>query len=154
MITIVLHNPQIPPNTGNIMRLCSNTGFNLHIIEPIGFPLDDKSLKRAKLDYFSEIKPIIHKNYNSFINTIDKKKIYAVTKFGKRVYSEIKYEKNIFLLFGSEINGLPRIIMSEMENRSLKIPMINDSRSLNLSNSVAIVAYEAWRQLKFSSANL
>ena len=154
MINIVLYNPQIPPNTGNIMRLCANTGFSLHIIEPVGFPLDDKSLKRAKLDYFSDINPLIYKNYKSFIDTIDEKKIYAVTKFGTKVYSDIKYNKDIFLLFGSETTGLPKVILSKLKNRSIKIPMINDSRSLNLSNSVAIVVYEVWRQLKFSSANL
>ena len=154
MINIVLYSPQIPPNTGNIMRLCANTGFSLHIIEPLGFPLDDKSLKRAKLDYFSDINPIIYKNYKSFIEAIDEKKIFAVTKFGTRIYSDIKYDKDIFLLFGSETSGLPERILSKLKNRSIKIPMINDSRSLNLSNSVAIVVYEVWRQLKFSSANL
>ena len=154
MINIVLYSPQIPPNTGNIMRLCSNTGFTLHIIKPLGFHLDNKSLKRAKLDYFSDINPIIHKNYESFADAIDEKNIYAVTKFGTTVYSEIKYNKDIFLLFGSETTGLPKIILSKLKNRSIKIPMINDSRSINLSNSVAIVAYEVWRQLKFSSANL
>ena len=154
MINIVLYNPQIPPNTGNIMRLCSNTGFSLHIIEPVGFPLDDKSLKRAKLDYFSDINPIIYKNYKNFIDVIDEKKIYAVTKFGSKIYTEIKYDKDIFLLFGSETTGLPEVILSKLKNRSIKIPMINDSRSLNLSNSVAIVMYEVWRQLKFSGADL
>ena len=154
MINIVLYNPQIPPNTGNIMRLCSNTGFRLHIIEPAGFSLDDKSLKRARLDYFSDINPIIYKNYKSFLDAVDEKKIYAVTKFGTRMYSEIKYDKDIFLLFGSETTGLPKIILSKLKNRSIKIPMINDSRSINLSNSVAIVVYEVWRQLKFSSINL
>ena len=136
------------------MRLCANTGFSLHIIEPLGFPLDDKSLKRAKLDYFSNINPTIHKNYKSFIDVIDDKRIYAVTKYGTRIYTEIKYDKDIFLLFGSETNGLPNVILSKLKNRSIKIPMINDSRSLNLSNSVAIVVFEVWRQLKFSSANL
>ena len=154
MINIVLYNPQIPPNTGNIMRLCSNTGFSLHIVQPTGFPLDDKSLKRAKLDYFSDINPTIHKNFKSFIDSTDEKKIYAVTKFGKRIYSEIKYDEDIFLLFGSETNGLPKVILNKLKNRSIKIPMINDSRSLNLSNSVAVVAYEVWRQLKFSSADV
>ena len=154
MINIVLYNPQIPPNTGNIMRLCSNTGFTLHIIEPVGFLLDNKSLKRAKLDYFSNINPIIHKNYEIFIDAVNERKIYAVTKFGTTTYSEIKYDKDIFLLFGSETTGLPKIILSKLKNRLIKIPMINDSHSLNLSNSVAIVAYEVWRQLKFSSANL
>ena len=154
MINIVLYNPQIPPNTGNIMRLCANTGFSLHIIKPLGFSLDDKSLKRAKLDYFSDINPIIYKNYKSFIDLIDEKKIYAVTKFGTRIYSEIKYDKDVFLLFGSETTGLPKVILSKLKNRSIKIPMINESRSLNLSNSVAIIVYEIWRQLKFSGANL
>ncbi|MAK09209.1 MAG: tRNA (uridine(34)/cytosine(34)/5-carboxymethylaminomethyluridine(34)-2'-O)-methyltransferase TrmL [Rhodobacteraceae bacterium] len=154
MITIVLYNPQIPPNTGNIMRLCSNTGFSLHIIEPIGFPLDDKSLKRAKLDYFSQINPIIHKNYKSFMNSVDENKVYAVSKFGKKRYNNIRYFNNIFLLFGSETHGLPKLILNKLENRSLKIPMIKDSRSINLSNSVSIVAYEVWRQLKFSGADL
>ena len=154
MINIVLYNPQIPPNTGNIMRLCSNTGFSLHIVQPTGFPLDDKSLKRAKLDYFSDINPTLHKNFKSFIDSTDEKKIYAVTKFGKRIYSEIKYDEDIFLLFGSETNGLPKVILNKLKNRSIKIPMINDSRSLNLSNSVAVVAYEVWRQLKFSSADV
>ena len=154
MINIVLYNPQIPPNTGNIMRLCSNTGFKLHIIEPVGFSLDDKSLKRAKLDYFTKINPTIYKNYKSFFETIDEKKIYAVTKFGKKIYSEIEFNKNIFLLFGSETSGLPTEILKHLENRSIKIPMIYKSRILNLSNSVAVVAYEVWRQLKFSSADL
>ena len=154
MLSLVLYSPQIPPNTGNIMRLCSNIGFSLHLIKPLGFNLDDKSLKRAKLDYFSDINPIIYKNYKSFIDAIDEKKIYAVTKFGTRIYSKIKYDKDIFLLFGSETTGLPKVILRKLKNRSIKIPMINDSRSLNLSNSVAIVVYEVWRQLKFSSANL
>ena len=154
MINIVLYNPQIPPNTGNIMRLCSSTGFSLHIIEPVGFPLDDKSLKRAKLDYFSDVNPVIYKNYKTFIDAIDEKKVYAVTKFGKRIYSDIQYDNDIFLLFGSETTGLPNEILSKLKNRSIKIPMINDSRSINLSNSVAIVVYEVWRQLKFSSINL
>ena len=154
MINIVLYNPQIPPNTGNIMRLCSNTGFKLHIIEPLGFPLDDKSLKRAKLDYFSDVSPMIYRNYKSFIDAIDEEKIYAVTKFGTRIYSKIKYDKDIFLLFGSETKGLPKAILGKLKNRSIKIPMINNSRSLNLSNSVAVVVYEVWRQLKFSSADL
>ena len=106
------------------------------------------------MDYFSDINPTIHKNYISFIEAIDDKKIYAVTKFGTRIYSEIKYDKDIFLLFGSETTGLPKVILSKLKNRSIKIPMINDSRSLNLSNSVAIIVFEVWRQLKFSGANL
>ena len=103
----------------------------------------------TKLEFYSH-----SKNYKSFIDAIDEKKIYAVTKFGTRIYSKIKYDKDIFLLFGSETTGLPKVILRKLKNRSIKIPMLNDSRSLNLSNSVAIVVYEVWRQLKFSSADL
>jgi tRNA (cytidine/uridine-2'-O-)-methyltransferase len=154
MITIVLFNPQIPPNTGNIMRLCSNTGFNLHIIEPTGFPLNEKSLRRAKLDYKTQVNPIIHKSFRDFIETIDENRLFIVSKFGKNFYTNIKFDEDIYLLFGSETSGLPKNILTKFKKRSLKIPMINDSRSLNLSNSVSIVVYEVWRQLKFSGAKL
>ena len=154
MISIVLFNPQIPPNTGNIMRLCSNTGFHLHIIKPIGFSLDEKSLRRAKLDYFSDIIPKIHENFQSFVKNIDAKQIYLVSKFGKKIYSKINFKQNIYLVFGSETCGLPNQILQKYRNQSLRIPMIKKSRSLNLSNSVSIIAYEVWRQLKFSGAKL
>ena len=152
MISIVLYSPQIPPNTGNIMRLCSNTGFQLHIIEPAGFPLDDKSLKRAKLDYFTETSPILHKSFDEFLRKAGENKVYVISKYGKRVYTEVTYDINSFLVFGTETQGLPKEILTKFENRSLKIPMIKDSRSINLSNSVSIIVYEAWRQLKFSGA--
>ena len=154
MISIILYNPQIPPNTGNIMRLCSNTGFHLHIIKPTGFPLDEKSLRRAKLDYFSDFMPKIHNNFQSFLNEVNVRNVYIVSKFGKKVYTDINFKKNIFLVFGSETNGVPKYILEKFKNQSLKIPMINKSRSLNLSNSVSIVVYEVWRQLKFSGAKL
>ena len=154
MISIVLYNPQIPPNTGNIMRLCSNTGCNLHIIEPAGFSLDDKSLRRAKLDYFSNTSVIIHQSFKIFLDNIDASKIFVVSKFGQSFYNDVKFRKNIFLLFGSENTGLPPEILNMFKNRSLKIPMIDKSRSINLSNSVAIVVYEVWRQLKFCGAKL
>ena len=154
MVTLVLYKPQIPPNTGNIMRLCANTGVDLHIIEPAGFPLDDKSLRRAKLDYFNETSPILHKNFDNFLKDINQNNVFVISKFGKNLYTDIKYNKNIFLIFGTETKGLPNKILNKFKNRSLKIPMINNSRSINLSNSVSIVVYEVWRQLKFSGAKL
>ena len=154
MISIVLYCPEIPPNTGNIMRLCSNTGFALHIIKPTGFPLDDKSLIRAKLDYYSSITPKIYLDFNDFKNQVDLRNVFAITKFGNQIYSKVKFKKNIFLLFGSETKGLPNNIIELLSNRSLRVPMVDQSRSINLSNTVALVAYEAWKQLKFSGAKL
>ena len=154
MMSIVLYQPQIPPNTGNIMRLCFNTGSTLHIIKPTGFPLDEKSLKRARMDYFSNTKPIIHESFESFMSEKKEKNIYAVTKFGKSIYSEVNFSNNIYLLFGSETKGLPAYIIKILKYNSIKIPMMEHSRSLNLSNSVSIVVYEVWKQLKFSGAKL
>ena len=154
MISIVLYCPEIPPNTGNIMRLCSNTGFTLHIIKPTGFPLDNKSLIRAKLDYYSSITPKIYRDFNDFKKQVDLNKVFAITKFGNRIYSKVKFKRNIFLLFGSETKGLPNDILDLLSDRSLRVPMVDQSRSINLSNTVALVAYEAWKQLKFSGAKL
>ncbi len=152
MISIVLYCPEIPPNTGNIMRLCSNTGFSLHIIKPMGFSLDERSLIRAKLDYYSSITPKIYKDFNDFKKKVNLNKVFAITKFGNKIYSKEKFKKNIFLLFGSETKGLPDDIIKTLRDRSLRVPMANQSRSINLSNTVALVAYEAWKQLKFSGA--
>ena len=154
MISIVLYCPEIPPNTGNIMRLCSNTGFTLHIIKPTGFPLDNKSLIRAKLDYYSSTKPKIYIDFNDFRNQVNLKNVFAITKFGNQIYSKVKFKRNIFLLFGSETKGLPKDITELLSERSLRVPMVDQSRSINLSNTVALVAYEAWKQLKFSGAKL
>ena len=103
MISIVLYCPEIPPNTGNIMRLCSNTGFTLHIIKPTGFPLDNKALIRAKLDYYSSITPKIYRDFNDFKKQVDLNKVFAITKFGNQIYSKVKFKRNIFLLFGNYI---------------------------------------------------
>ena len=154
MISIVLYRPEIPPNTGNIMRLCSNMGFTLHIIKPTGFSLDNKSLIRAKLDYYSSITPKIYIDFNDFKRQVDLKNVFAITKFGNQIYSKVKFKRNIFLLFGSETKGLPNNIIELLSNRSLRVPMVDQSRSINLSNTVALVAYEAWKQLKFSGAKL
>tara|TARA_B100001027_G_C16219625_1_gene309161 strand:- start:528 stop:989 length:462 start_codon:yes stop_codon:yes gene_type:complete len=151
MVDIVLYNPQIPPNTGNIMRLCSNTGFTLHLIEPLGFKLDEKSLKRAKLDYFSNIDPIIHKSFDDCFKVLDINNIYIISKYGYRNYDKAQFNTKSVILFGSESKGLPDLILSKYKGNTYKIPMIKNSRSLNLSNAVAVIAYEAWKQLKFSS---
>ena len=154
MINIVLYNPQIPPNTGNIMRLCANTGFSLHIIEPSGFPLDDKSLKRAKLDYFSNIEPKIYEDLETYCKSIDVANLVIISKFGKKKYTEAKFNKNSIIVFGSETKGLPKPFIDNHESKTYRIPMLSNSRSLNLSNAAAIIAYEAWKCLNFSGEGI
>ena len=154
MVAIILYQPEIPPNTGNIMRLCSNIGFALHIIKPIGFNLDEKSLRRAKMDYFANRTPNLYDSFEQFITKEEPSKIYPITKFGRKIYTEVYFKKNSYLLFGSETRGLPKEILKRYSKNTLKIPMQKENRSLNLSNAVAIVSYEAWRQLKFSGAIL
>ena len=153
MLDIVLYQPQIPPNTGNIMRLCANTGFRLHLIGPLGFDLDDKKLRRAGLDYkeFQEIRT--HKNWAQYSASTNSKTCYAFSTKGTQPYSSIRFRADDQLLFGSETSGLPLKIREEIGPQYLfKIPMIAGSRSLNLSNAAAIVAYEAWRQLEFANS--
>ena len=154
MVTLVLYKPQIPPNTGNIMRLCTNTGFKLHLIKPLGFDLDDKSLKRAKLDYFSNTDPLIFENLETYIENINKNNLVIVTKFGKNKYIDANFTNNSIIMFGSEIDGLPKKFINKYENKTFRIPMLNNSRSLNLSNAAAIMAYEAWKSLNFSGGGL
>ena len=150
MITLVLYKPQIPPNTGNIMRLCSNTGFQLHLIKPLGFHLDDKSLKRAKLDYFSNTEPIVFEDLDMYVKNTNIRNLIIITKFGKNKYTEAKFANNSVIIFGSETEGLPKNFIKKYENKTFRIPMRNNSRSLNLSNAAAIISYEAWKSLNFS----
>ena len=154
MVTLVLYKPQIPPNTGNIMRLCSNTGFKLHLIKPLGFNLDDKSLKRAKLDYFSNTDPLIFEDLDLYIKNINIKNLVIISKFGKQKYTDAQFTNNSIIIFGSETDGLPKDYIEKYKNKTFRIPMLNDSRSLNLSNAVAIIAYEAWKSLNFSGEGL
>ena len=154
MPTLILYQPKIPPNTGNIMRLCSNIGFKLHLIKPLGFNLQDKNLKRAKLDYFTDTAPVVFEDLNSYCKNINMKNLIIITKFGKKNYTEANFTNNSIILFGSEIKGLPEKFIESNENKTYKIPMLKDSRSLNLSNAVAVVAYEAWKSLNFSGAGL
>ena len=150
MLNIVLFEPEIPPNTGNIIRLCANTGYHLHVIEPCGFELDDKRLRRAGLDYheFSALK--IHKDYQSFLEKESPTNLFACSTKGTRKHTDAKYSKGDYLIFGPETRGLPLDILDNLPAENiLRLPMVKNSRSLNLSNSVAIFVYESWRQLGF-----
>lgn len=150
MLNIVLYTPQIPPNTGNIIRLMANTGFNLHLIEPLGFDLEEKQLRRAGLDYHDLSCMTRHKDFVHFIESVKPKRLFAITTKGQTRYSDVSYQQGDTLLFGSETSGLPEDVMSQIAPESrLRIPMQPNNRSLNLSNSVSILAYEAWRQMSF-----
>ncbi len=150
MLKVALYEPEIPPNTGNIIRLCANTGFELHLIEPLGFNLDDKRCRRAGLDYHEFARVNTHKNYNEFSTSIDSSRIFACSTKGTKNYADVNFQKDDVLLFGPETRGLPAEILSQCQSEHIiRIPMLANSRSLNLSNSVAIIVYEAWRQLKF-----
>jgi tRNA (cytidine/uridine-2'-O-)-methyltransferase len=150
MLDIVLYEPEIPPNTGNIMRLCRNTGFKLHLIEPLGFDLDSKKLLRARLDYNEYYSTKVYSDWTEYKKLNIEKKIYGFSTKGKTCFSDAAYEPGNALLFGPETRGLPEQIFQEIGVENiLKIPMISDSRSLNLSNAAAIVVYEAWRQLAY-----
>ena len=150
MLDIVLYEPEIPPNTGNIIRLCANTGFRLHLIEPLGFELDDKRLRRAGLDYneFQDLR--IHQDWPAYLESVNPKNIYALSTKGTINYSSINYQPNDTLLFGPETRGLPEHILNSIgANNILRLPMQASSRSLNLSNTVAIVTYEAWKKIGY-----
>ena len=153
MLHIALYGPEIPPNTGNIIRLCANTGYFLHLIEPMGFAWDDKRLRRAGLDYheFAEIKR--HANFENFLSTIGNARIFACTTKGKAYPSEAGFIAGDVLLFGPETRGLPMSIIESLpEAQRLRIPMLPQSRSMNLSNAVSVFVYESWRQLGFPGA--
>ncbi len=150
MLNIVLFEPEIPPNTGNIIRLCANTGFQLHLIEPMGFVLDDKKLRRAGLDYHEWAAAKIHKNYDAFLETEVPDRIFAFTTKGEKYYHSTEFKVNDYLMFGPETRGIPEEIRNKIpQEQWLRIPMKESSRSLNLSNTVALVVYEAWRQFDF-----
>lgn len=150
MFHIALYEPQIAPNTGNIIRLIANNGCHLHLIEPLGFDFEEKKLRRAGLDYHDLANVTRHKNYHEFLAAISGQRILACTTKGSRPHSELEYQPDDVLLFGSETAGLPTDIMDSIPlEQRLRIPMVANNRSLNLSNSVAIISYEAWRQCGF-----
>lgn len=146
MVHIILFEPEIPPNTGNIIRLCANTGCTLHLIEPLGFPLDDKRMKRAGLDYHEFANIQVYPDLEACLANIAGA-VYAFTTKAKTLYSEVNYQPIDALLFGPETRGLPENIRAQFS--CVRLPMLPNSRSLNLSNSVAVAVYEAWRQNEF-----
>ncbi len=151
---VVLFEPEIPPNTGNIIRLCANTGCSLHLVEPLGFELDEKRLRRAGLDYGEFAEVSVHPSLDEALAAIGAQvtsnRVYALTTKGTRSYCDVVFQPGDILVFGPETRGLPAEVLGEVgQQRCLTIPMRPDSRSLNLSNSVAVVVYEAWRQQGF-----
>jgi tRNA (cytidine/uridine-2'-O-)-methyltransferase len=146
---VVLVEPEIPPNTGNVSRTCAVTGTTLHLVEPLGFSIDERQLKRAGLDYWPYLKLHVHKNLQQFIDTLPERNFWLLTTKGKRSYADITYHQDDYLVFGKETAGLPAELLSAYPDRCVRIPMGPDVRSLNLSNSVAIVLYEALRQQQF-----
>lgn len=149
MLNIVLYEPEIPANTGNIGRTCCATGVRLHLIEPLGFSISDKALKRAGMDYWQKLDVTTYVNYQDFLDRNPDAKIYMATTKARHTYSEVSYEEDAYIMFGPESRGIPEEILVENPDTSIRIPMNEDIRSLNLSNSVAIVLYEALRQHDF-----
>ena len=152
MFHIALFEPEIPPNTGNIIRLCANTGCQLHLIHPLGFELDDTRLKRAGLDYreYAEVKQ--HQDFSQFMQQVDNNRVFALSTKGKKGFYDISYKPGDTFLFGPETRGLPDDVRAQLADHVVRMPMLPDSRSLNLSNTAAIVVYEAWRQQGFKGA--
>jgi tRNA (cytidine/uridine-2'-O-)-methyltransferase len=153
MLDVVLFQPQIPPNTGNIIRLCANSGFRLHLIEPLGFDLEDKKLRRAGLDYHEFAAIQRHENFNAFMLKEQPKRVLAITTKTNNFYGDISFEPGDYLLFGSETAGLPEEVRVQIPDQDkIRIPMLKESRSMNLSNAAAVIVYDAWRQLGFPNA--
>ncbi len=153
MFNIVLYEPEIPPNTGNIMRLCANSGAQLHLVKPLGFRIDDRSLTRAGMDYRDRACMSVHEDWASCLAALEGRRIFALTTKASRPYTQAQFQEGDVLLFGPETRGLPMDILHSLpESQRLRIPMLPDSRSLNLSNSVAVIVFEGWRQLGFSGA--
>lgn len=153
MFHVVLHRPEIPPNTGNIIRLCANTGARLHLIRPLGFELDDRRLRRAGLDYHEYAGIEVHDDLDAFLRAAQPPRLYACSTRGRVLYCAPRFEAGDAFLFGCETCGLPAEILAGVpEERRLRLPMRPANRSLNLSNAVAVVVYEAWRQLGFPGA--
>lgn len=152
-MNIVLLEPEIPANTGNIGRTCVATGTSLHLIEPLGFRLDEKSIKRAGMDYWDKLDVKRYINYAEFLEINKPKRIFMATTKAHKTYADVKFEEDDFIMFGKESAGIPEEILVENEDTCIRIPMLGDTRSLNLSNSVAIVLYEALRQQGFKGLN-
>ncbi|HET7330304.1 tRNA (uridine(34)/cytosine(34)/5-carboxymethylaminomethyluridine(34)-2'-O)-methyltransferase TrmL [Dyella sp.] len=153
MLHVILFRPEIPPNTGNVIRLCANTGAALHLIRPLGFELDDARLRRAGLDYHEYARVSVHDDLDTCLAALDHPRVFAFSTRGRNWHVEAQFKPGDALLFGCETAGLPDTVLSALPaEQRLRLPMRADSRSLNLSNSVAVAVYEAWRQLGFPNA--
>jgi len=151
MFEVILFQPEIPPNTGNVIRLCANTGSRLHLIKPLGFNLEQRELRRAGLDYRDLAEVRLHEDLRSCLATLDGTRVYAIETAGSRPYTAARFQRGDALLFGQETRGLPHsVLVGFSPENVLNIPMRASNRSLNLSNAVALVVYEAWRQLDFA----
>ena len=154
MVDIVLYQPEIPQNAGNIIRLCANTGFPLHFIRPLGFKIDDKKARRAGLDYHELANMTIHASLQTYLETRNPTRIFGITTKGTRSYHEVSFAQGDALFFGPETRGLPSTFLDKLPlAHCLRIPMKPNSRSLNLSNAVAVMVYQAWQQFQFSEAS-
>ena len=153
-LNVVLYEPEIPANTGNIGRTCVATDTKLHLIEPLGFSLSEKALKRAGMDYWKDLDVTTYLDYEDFLEKNPNAKIYYATTKALKTYTDVQYEEDCYIMFGKESAGIPEEILVDNEETCIRIPMIGDIRSLNLSNSVAIVLYEALRQHNFETMNL
>ncbi len=154
MFNIVLFEPEIPPNTGNIIRLCANTGCRLHLIEPLGFSMEEKALRRAGLDYSEWASVVIHPDYATFLQAEQPQRLFALTTKGSVTHSDACFQAGDYLMFGPETRGLPEDVRAAIpQERWLRLPMMPHSRSMNLSNAVAVMVYEAWRQMGYKGGS-
>ena len=149
LLNIVLYEPEIPVNAGNIIRLCANTGCSLHMIKPLGFDLDDKGLRRAGLDYRDLVDVTVYSNFEEYLSLKKHNNMFITSTLGKNLYSDIQYNKEDAIVFGPESTGLPEELFNNFNESSIRLPMVPANRSLNISNTVAVVIYEAWRQMGF-----
>lgn len=153
MFDVVLYQPEIPPNTGNVIRLCANTGARLHLVEPLGFSIDDRQLRRAGLDYHEFADVAVHKDWGACREALPGRRFFAVSTRGKVPYASVAYRPGDVFVFGAETQGLPAAMLESFAPEArLRLPMRPGNRSLNLSNAVAVVVFEAWRQQGFSGA--
>ena len=154
MFSLILYEPEIPPNTGNIIRLCANTGVDLHLVEPLGFELDEPRLRRAGLDYAEFASVRTHPSLDACLQCLDNPRVFAMSTRGKTRYDRVTYRDGDALLMGPETRGLPQAILDALpDEQTIRLPMLQTSRSLNLSNATAVVVYEAWRQLGFDGGS-
>ena len=153
MFDVVLSQPEIPPNAGNVIRLCANAGARLHLVEPLGFSMDDKQLKRAGLDYHELVNIAVHRDWTACASALAGRRMFALTSRGSVNYASVRYEAGDVFVFGAEAQGLPEEMLAKFApDRRLRLPMRPDNRSINLSNSVAVLVFEAWRQQGFAGS--